>query len=57
MLSADGALLVAVEMQKVAHSFREIPDCIDGYLDTEVGGVGIGYGNLICEFPAAIEVA
>jgi hypothetical protein len=33
--------LVAVEMEEVRQVFREIPDCVDGELDSEVCGVAI----------------
>ena len=46
MLFTDGALLLAVQVQKVAQGFCQIVDRVYGQLDAEVCGVGVGDRDL-----------
>jgi hypothetical protein len=57
VLFTDGALLLAVQVQKVSQVFCEIVDSVHGELDPEVCGVGIGDRDLQDGFAAAIELA
>jgi hypothetical protein len=54
---ADCSLLLAVEVQKVAEVFGEIPDRGHGELDSEVGCVRICNGDLQDGFSTSIELA
>jgi hypothetical protein len=53
---AERALAFAVKVQDVPKILGEVPDCVDGDLDAEVCGVGVGDGNLQDVFTASIEL-
>ena len=57
MLSANAALLFAVQVQEIPQVFSKVVDCVKGELNAEVCGVGIRDRDLKDGFSATVELA